>query len=90
MHHHHLIQLLPRLLPALLFIFLTLRVGATSIPVPGGLIGWWTGDSNSVDLVSGSTATLGTTTYTTNAEVGAAFNFNGTSATAGEDCACRT
>jgi len=60
---------------------MTVRVNATAITPPGGLIGWWTGDSNTVDLVSGSTATPGTTTYTTNAEVGAAFNLNGTSAT---------
>lgn len=46
---------------------------------PNGLIGWWTGDSNTVDLVNGNDATLVSGATYGSGEVSNAFSFNGTS-----------
>jgi hypothetical protein len=76
--HVQLLQLLIRLLPVFCLLMLGFRTAlAAPITPPAGLVGWWTGDSNTVDLVNGNNATLlNGATYATG-EVGAAFSFDG-------------
>lgn len=47
------------------------------VPPPSGMINWWPGDSNTLDIVSGNNGTInGTVTYA-GGMVGSAFDFNG-------------
>lgn len=49
------------------------------VPPPSGLVYWWPGEDNALDIVGGNNGTLqGGVTYT-NGEVGQAFNLNGSS-----------
>ena len=49
------------------------------VPPPSGMVAWWPGDGNALDLAGGNNATwLGTVAYTTG-EVGQAFSLNGSS-----------
>ena len=49
-------------------------------PPPMGLVSWWPGNGNALDIIGGNNGTLqGGATYT-NGLVGQAFSFNGTSA----------
>ncbi len=51
---------------------------AACVPPPSGMVGWWPGDGNAMDVVGGNNGTLqGGATYGTG-EVGQAFSFNGT------------
>jgi hypothetical protein len=48
-------------------------------PVPSGLVAWWPGDGNALDIAGGNNGTLvGGVTYA-NGEVGQAFDLDGTS-----------
>jgi RHS repeat-associated protein len=49
------------------------------LPSPGGLVGWWQGETNGYEAVNGNNATLCGVTFT-NGEVGGAFSFDGSSA----------
>lgn len=54
-------------------------VHAQCSPPPSGIVAWWPGNGNALDIVGGNNATLvGGVTYT-NGEVGLAFNLDGTS-----------
>jgi len=54
---------------------------ASCLPPPSGLVGWWTGDGNALDIASTNNGTLqGGATDTAVGEVGQAFSFNGTTA----------
>ena len=59
-----------------------LRAGAAScLPAPSGLVGWWAGDGNALDIASTNNGTLqGGATATATGEVGQAFSFNGSTA----------
>jgi RHS repeat-associated protein len=46
------------------------------LPSPGGLVGWWQGETNGDEAVNGNNATLYGVTFT-NGEVGSAFYFGG-------------
>ena len=50
----------------------------TCTPPPSGIVGWWPGNGNAVDIFGGNNATIeGNVTFAAG-EVGQAFNFNGT------------
>ena len=51
-----------------------------SIPAAPGLVGWWPGESNAVDIIGTNNGTLNGGAGYTNGEVGTAFNLNGSSA----------
>ena len=46
-------------------------------PLPSGLVAWWPGDGNAIDIVSPNAGTLHGGATFTNGEVGSAFSFNG-------------
>src|SRR5215471_259123 len=48
------------------------------VNVPSGMVGWWKGDGNVVDVVAGNNGTLVNASYATGV-VGQAFSFNGSS-----------
>lgn len=50
------------------------------IAPPPGLIGWWTGDGNTVDIAGSNSGTLQSGATYGNGEVGQAFNFSGNGA----------
>jgi hypothetical protein len=47
-------------------------------PPPAGLVGWWKGDSNAVDIIGGNNGTLQNGATFAAGEVNQAFAFNGT------------
>ena len=49
-------------------------------PAPAGLIGWWTGDGNTVDIAGSNSGTLQNGATYGNGEVGQAFQFGGSGA----------
>ncbi len=49
------------------------------VPPPLGLVSWWPGEGNAVDIVSGNNGTLEGGVTFTNGEVGQAFDFDGSS-----------
>ena len=52
---------------------------AVAVTPPSGLVAWWPGNGNALDIVDGNNGTLtGGVTYT-NGEVGQAFDLDGTS-----------
>jgi hypothetical protein len=54
---------------------------ASCVSAPPGLVGWWAGDGNALDIASTNNGTLqGGTTDTNTGEVGQAFGFNGSTA----------
>jgi trimeric autotransporter adhesin len=63
-------------------------VGSTTLSVsqpqcvapPPGLIGWWTGDGNTIDIGASNSGTLQNGTTYENGEVGQAFSFSGNNA----------
>lgn len=50
------------------------------VTLPSGLIGWWTGDGNTVDIAGNNSGTLQNGATYGNGEVGQAFSFAGNSA----------
>src|SRR5439155_5702571 len=46
---------------------------------PTGLVSWWSGDCNTAELIGGNDGALQGNTSYQSGEVGAAFNFDGTS-----------
>jgi hypothetical protein len=67
----------------LIAIALVIRPGAaaaqTCTPPPAGLVSWWPGEGNAIDIISGNNGTLvGNVAFSTG-EVGSAFQFNGAS-----------
>jgi hypothetical protein len=55
---------------------LTFEIGGCT-PVPGGLIGWWPGDGNALDIQNGNNGTLHNGVAFATGEVGKAFSFDG-------------
>ncbi len=54
---------------------------ASCVSAPPGLVGWWSGDGNALDIASTNNGTLqGGATATATGEVGQAFSFNGSTA----------
>ncbi len=51
---------------------------ATCTPPPAGIVAWWPGEGNGLDVVSGFNATVPAGVTYTNAEVGQGFSFDGT------------
>ena len=57
---------------------LAVSVPGSCDPAPSGLVGWWAGDGNALDIASTNNGTLqGGATATAVGEVGQAFGFNG-------------
>jgi ribosomal protein L19 len=58
---------------------LAINTGGNCFPAPSGLVSWWTGDGNALDLAGVNNGTLqGGATASGVGEVGAAFTFDGT------------
>ncbi|HWQ93469.1 MAG TPA: hypothetical protein VN673_17500, partial [Clostridia bacterium] len=55
-----------------------LAVGATCTPTPGGLVSWWTGDGDALDVAGGNHGTFMGGAATAPGFVGLGFNFDGT------------
>ncbi len=55
-------------------------VQASCVTAPAGLIGWWTGDGNTVDIAGANSGTLQNSATYGNGEVGQAFSFTGNGA----------
>ena len=61
-------------------IFRATEVGAgpTAIQPPAGMVGWWPGDGNAIDVVGGNAGILSGDATFTGGMVGQAFSFDGT------------
>ena len=56
---------------------LTVSPGSPCDPLPSGIVTWWPGENNAVDIIGGNNGTLMNGTGFASGEVGTAFNFNG-------------
>jgi uncharacterized repeat protein (TIGR03803 family) len=56
-----------------------LAVNTNCLPPPAGLVSWWQGEGNALDIVGGNNGTLEGEVSYTDGEVGQAFNFDGVS-----------
>jgi len=50
---------------------------SSCMPAPGGLVGWWQGENNAVDSITGSSGILSGGVGFSSGEVGQAFEFDG-------------
>lgn len=57
-----------------LFALLVGDAGAACVPPPSGLVGWWRGQNNGLESVTGNHGNVGTTTFAAG-QVGQGFNF---------------
>jgi subtilisin family serine protease len=51
----------------------------TCVPPPSGLVSWWPGDNNAIDIIGGNNGTLRGNVAFSSGKVGPGFSFNGTS-----------
>src|SRR5271169_3729630 len=73
---------LPGMMALLIFVLLTPQLlrAASCVPAPSGVVGWWPGNGNAVDIAGGNNGMLTNGVTYVPGEVGQAFNFNSNSA----------